>query len=529
MPLARDVVKDLAVEHGACVRPVQLRRTDLATGETEPVLVPCGHTLASRLPVVRRTGQEPARRAVPGRLAPRPRTGHRTRRPHRRTDSGWIEKRADAQADARRRPKRRGDDITGWDELARRTRRARSTSAGMRGNVLPARPERRHRSTRRRHDAPPLPKRDGRPPHGRQDLHHAGRQDLPAVLFITLTCPSYGRVNGRRNAGRPGRLRLHLGGAGRAALRRALRPVHAEPSPLLRLRRPVLRRDRAATTARAARPHRHARHRLTRRTPRGHRRDLSPGVVAVDRHACASTAATCPSGTKTRPPTSTRHRRSPAHLGRGARRHRRRGRAAARRPVRRPLRRPRRARRVEGRQPVHRLPDQVPDQARRRLPPRRDRRPGAPRRPARRRAPLRAVLADLRELAPLRHPAQERQAQHAAGRAARARRTAANTSATPAAACSSPASGPARPSPTTAPTARTGSMETLGLPATDPTRYAWEPVSARRPRPHAHRAAAAPRRRRPHPLATRARPGAKTRSRPSARRHFGNRGGGMTS
>jgi len=50
MPLARDVVKDLAVEHGACVRPVQLRRTDLATGETEPVLVPCGHTLASVCP-----------------------------------------------------------------------------------------------------------------------------------------------------------------------------------------------------------------------------------------------------------------------------------------------------------------------------------------------------------------------------------------------------------------------------------------------------------------------------------------------
>jgi hypothetical protein len=50
MPLARDVVKDLAVEHGACVRPVQLRRTDLATGQTEPVLVPCGHTLASVCP-----------------------------------------------------------------------------------------------------------------------------------------------------------------------------------------------------------------------------------------------------------------------------------------------------------------------------------------------------------------------------------------------------------------------------------------------------------------------------------------------
>ena len=65
MPLARDVVKDLAVEHGACIRPVQLRRTDLAHRATEPVLVPCGHTLASVCPLVRRAGQEPAGRTVP--------------------------------------------------------------------------------------------------------------------------------------------------------------------------------------------------------------------------------------------------------------------------------------------------------------------------------------------------------------------------------------------------------------------------------------------------------------------------------
>ena len=47
MPLARDVVKDIAINHGGCIRPVQLRRTDLATGQTDQVLVPCGHTLAS--------------------------------------------------------------------------------------------------------------------------------------------------------------------------------------------------------------------------------------------------------------------------------------------------------------------------------------------------------------------------------------------------------------------------------------------------------------------------------------------------
>src|SRR6266702_5093358 len=50
MPLARDVVRDLAAEPGGCVRPVQLRRTDLHTGRVEQVLVPCGHTLATVCP-----------------------------------------------------------------------------------------------------------------------------------------------------------------------------------------------------------------------------------------------------------------------------------------------------------------------------------------------------------------------------------------------------------------------------------------------------------------------------------------------
>ncbi|MGO8961327.1 MAG: replication initiator [Streptosporangiaceae bacterium] len=50
MPLARDVVRDLAAEHGGCIRPIQLRRTDLHTGQTQQVLIPCGHTLATVCP-----------------------------------------------------------------------------------------------------------------------------------------------------------------------------------------------------------------------------------------------------------------------------------------------------------------------------------------------------------------------------------------------------------------------------------------------------------------------------------------------
>src|ERR1700761_7202987 len=50
MPLARQVVRGLPTHNGACIRPLQLRRTDLATRAVEQVLVPCGHTLASVCP-----------------------------------------------------------------------------------------------------------------------------------------------------------------------------------------------------------------------------------------------------------------------------------------------------------------------------------------------------------------------------------------------------------------------------------------------------------------------------------------------
>src|SRR6516162_6522588 len=96
MPLARDVLIGLAVEHGACVRPVQLRRTNLDTGEVDQVLVPCGHTLASVCPSCAERAKtlraaqcregwhledEPA-------VEPRPATDEQR---------WWIEKRAEAQ------------------------------------------------------------------------------------------------------------------------------------------------------------------------------------------------------------------------------------------------------------------------------------------------------------------------------------------------------------------------------------------------------------------------------------------------
>ena len=208
MPLARDVVKDLAVEHGACVRPIQLRRTDLATGQTEPVLVPCGHTLASVCPSC-------AERAKNLRAAQCREGWHLDREPVIEPDDPtdeqkwWIETRADAQA-ARDADEASGEDITGWDdELAELDEQI--NEAGMRGNVLPAR----HRTAAPLDQAAagcPTPSQAGRrPPNGRQDLHHAGRQDVPAFAVHHAHLPVIRARQGRRYAGRSRYLRLHRG------------------------------------------------------------------------------------------------------------------------------------------------------------------------------------------------------------------------------------------------------------------------------------------------------------------------------
>src|ERR1700733_3021915 len=50
MPLARTAVRELTAEHGGCIRPIQLRRTDIDTGQVAQVMVPCGNTLAAVCP-----------------------------------------------------------------------------------------------------------------------------------------------------------------------------------------------------------------------------------------------------------------------------------------------------------------------------------------------------------------------------------------------------------------------------------------------------------------------------------------------
>ena len=113
MPLAREVVKDLAVEHGACIRPIQLRRTNLDTGETDTVLVPCGHTLAHVCPSC-------AERARTLRAAQCREGWHLEDEPAITPDPAtedqrfWVEKRAEAQQLRDQPPTRLGRTPPTW-------------------------------------------------------------------------------------------------------------------------------------------------------------------------------------------------------------------------------------------------------------------------------------------------------------------------------------------------------------------------------------------------------------------------------
>jgi hypothetical protein len=194
MPLARQVVQDLAVEHGACIRPIQLRRTDLDTGELGQVLIPCGHTLAHVCPGC-------AERAKTLRAAQCREGWHLEDEPDLTPDPAtddqqwWVILRSEAQKD-RDQADADGQDTADFDALIAELDE-QITRSGVRGKVLPDRPARRHRSTRRRQDAPDLPRRKIAPRTvGKTYTAPDGKTFRPS-MFITLTCPSYGRVDHR--------------------------------------------------------------------------------------------------------------------------------------------------------------------------------------------------------------------------------------------------------------------------------------------------------------------------------------------
>jgi hypothetical protein len=198
-PLARDSIRKIAEASGGCLRPIQLRRTDTVTGQTEQVMVPCGATLASICPpcaerakMLRitqcREGWHLEDEPDPGPPAPD------------QTQEHWLTLRAEAQVQ-RDRAAARGEDLAAYDALTAELD-LEITKAGVRGTVTShsndsqdEKPKgRRVRSTRRRQDAPDLPRRKIAPQTtGRVFTAPDGKSYRPS-MFLTLTCDSYGKV-----------------------------------------------------------------------------------------------------------------------------------------------------------------------------------------------------------------------------------------------------------------------------------------------------------------------------------------------
>jgi hypothetical protein len=193
-PRLSDVIKAVAEEHGACIRPVQLRKTNLDTGQAEQVLIPCGATLASVCPPcaernkILRAGQcregwhledEPI-------AAPPPPDDYQR----------WLAATLADLVASRDQAVEQGHDTADLDEsIAAITGELRRL--GVRGSLGgTGKPKaRRKRSTRRRQDAPDLPRRKITDRTiGRTFTARDGKTYRPS-MFLTLTCDSYGPVN----------------------------------------------------------------------------------------------------------------------------------------------------------------------------------------------------------------------------------------------------------------------------------------------------------------------------------------------
>ena len=380
----------------------------------------------------------------------------------------------------------------------------------MRGKVAPDRPARRHRSTRRRQDAPDLPRRKVSPRTvGKTYTAPDGKTFRPS-LFVTLTCPSYGRVGDDGTPADPAaydydraardaltfaalfdrfiqNLRRYLGYDVQyfAAIepQRRLAP-HVHLAIRGTVSRAELRRVLAATYHQVWWPD------ATEVKYDGD--ELPVWDEAIGGYLDPATGEVLPTWDQALDAIGAED--EPWHVARFGDRFDAQGVLAGSKD----------AARCIGYLTKY-LTKQVGDchQA--------DTDAAArPRGAAGRGAAVSAVLAAVRELAALRHPAQERPARPGPRPRARARPTTPITSATPGAGCWSRASGPARRWPTTAPTARTGCWRRSVF--RQPTRpaYAWEPVAPGRPGPHGPRPAAAARRRRPRTMAGRTQRGQTT-------------------
>ena len=193
----------------------------------------------------------------------------------------WVEHRAQAQA-WRDDAEAAGEDTAELDGLIAELDQEIANS-GLRGKADPAHPRpRRHRSTRRRQDAPDLPKRRISPRTiGKTYTAKDGKVFRPS-MFLTLTCPSYGRVGEDGTPADPAAYDYTR------AARDALHFAALFDRFTQNLRR-VLGYDvqyfATIEPQRRLAPHVHVAMRgtISRAELRDHRRHLPPGLVAIHR------------------------------------------------------------------------------------------------------------------------------------------------------------------------------------------------------------------------------------------------------
>jgi hypothetical protein len=199
-PLARDALRQVTQDHGGCIRPIQLRRTNLDTGQISQVLIPCGATFEAVCPACAKRAQ--GLRAEQCRDGWHLENDPAANRPAPDEDQEfWLGLRARAEV-LRDQAEAAGQDTADLDQAitelddelaAAGIRGSLGRSTGSHGDDAKQK-ARRARSTRRRQDAAALPKRPmtGRTT-GKVYAAPDGTKYRPS-MFVTLTCDSYGRV-----------------------------------------------------------------------------------------------------------------------------------------------------------------------------------------------------------------------------------------------------------------------------------------------------------------------------------------------
>jgi hypothetical protein len=192
LPLSTEVAQVIAEQHGVCIRPLAMRRIDTATGRVDVVPVACGSTREEQC-------RPCADKARGLRMAQCREGWHLDQEPviQRATPSAEQQELMAARADlllAHTQCRAAGDEDS-CEQIANSVAELddQLRSLGVRGRLAPLDPAPKpvKRPTRRRQDAPNLPRR----PIERRTLGQVYAGRYRPSTFVTLTLDSYGKVD----------------------------------------------------------------------------------------------------------------------------------------------------------------------------------------------------------------------------------------------------------------------------------------------------------------------------------------------